>query len=158
MEFGSRALGNRSIIADPRSFDTISKINKKIKSRDFWMPFAPSVNEEFAAKYFDIKKGVDYTQMTVCVDTKKEYKKIIPAVLHPSDYTARIHLVKKDKNKEYHDLIKKFYNKTKVGLILNTSLNLHGKPIARNSSDCIEILEKSNIDGIQIENFLIIKK
>ena len=97
MEFGSRALGNRSIIANPNSADTISKINKKIKSRDFWMPFAPSVNEEYAKKYFFIKNGVDYTQMTVCVDTKEKYKKIIPVVLHPSDYTARIHLVKKEK-------------------------------------------------------------
>ena len=158
MEFGSRALGNRSIIADPRSSETINKINKKIKSRDFWMPFAPSVNEEFASKYFYLKKGIDYTQMTVCVDTKSKYKEIIPAVLHPSDHTARIHLVKKENNKDYHDLIKRFYKKTKIGLLLNTSLNLHGKPIARNSLDCIEILKHSDIDGIQIENFLILKK
>ena len=158
MEFGSRALGNRSILANPSAVDTINKINKKIKSRDFWMPFAPSVNEEYAQKYFDIKKGVDYTQMTVCVDTKEKFKKIIPAVLHPSDHTARIHLVKKEKNKEYHDLIKKFYKKSNIGVLLNTSLNLHGKPIARDSLDCIEILEKSDIDGIQIENYLILKK
>ena len=158
MEFGARALGNRSIIADPRSFETVGKINKKIKSRDFWMPFAPSVNEKFATKYFYLKKGIDYTQMTVCVDTKKEYRKIIPAVLHPSDYTARIHIVKKENNKDYHDLIERFYKKTKIGLILNTSLNLHGQPIARDSLDCVEILEKSDIDGIQIENFLILKK
>lgn len=158
MEFGSRALGNRSIIANPNSADTISKINKKIKSRDFWMPFAPSVNEEYAKKYFIIKNGVDYTQMTICVDTKEKFKKIIPAVLHPSDYTARIHLVKKEKNKDYHDLIKQFYKKTNIGVLLNTSLNLHGKPIARNSLDCIEILEKSDIDGIQIENYLVLKK
>ena len=158
MEFGSRALGNRSIIADPSSFETINKINRKIKSRDFWMPFAPSVNEELAKKYFKIKKGVDYTQMTVCVDTNSKYKKIIPAVLHPSDHTARIHLVKKENNKDYHDLIKRFYRKTKIGLLLNTSLNLHGKPIARNSVDCIEILENSDIDGIQIESYLVLKK
>ena len=158
MEFGSRALGNRSILANPSAADTINKINKKIKSRDFWMPFAPSVNEEYAKKYFDIKKGVDYTQMTVCVDTNEKFKKIIPAVLHPSDCTARIHLVKKEKNKEYHDLIKKFYKKSHIGVLLNTSLNLHGKPIARDSKDCIEILEKSDIDGIQIENYLILKK
>ena len=96
--------------------------------------------------------------MTVCVDTNSKYKKIIPAVLHPADHTARIHLVKKENNKDYHDLIKRFYKKTKIGLLLNTSLNLHGKPIARNSLDCIEILKYSDIDGIQIENFLVLKK
>ncbi len=158
MEFGARALGNRTIMADPRSFSTIEKINRKIKSRDFWMPFAPSVNEEYASKYFYLKKGVDYTQMTVCVDSKEEYRKKISAVLHPSDYTARIHLVKKKNNTSYHDLIQKFYEKTNIGLILNTSLNLHGKPIARDIHDCMEILEKSDIDGIQIEDFLILKK
>ncbi len=158
MEFGSRALGNRSIIADPSNSQTIKKINDKIKSRDFWMPFAPSVTEEFAHKYFKIKKNIDYTQMTICVDVKDKYKNKIPAVLHPSDHTARIHLVKKNINKDYHNLINCFYRKTKIGLLLNTSLNLHGKPIVRNSLDCIEVLEKSNIDGIQIENFLVLKK
>ena len=158
MEFGARALGNRSIIADPRSFNTIEKINKKIKSRDFWMPFAPSVNEEYASKYFFLRPGVDYTQMTICVDSKLEFRKKISAVLHPADHTARIHLVKKKNNFTYHDLISKFYKKTNIGLILNTSLNLHGKPIARDSSDCMEILENSDIDGIQIEDFLILKK
>ena len=158
MEFGSRALGNRSILADPSNLQTIKKINDKIKSRDFWMPFAPSVNEEFAHKYFKIKKNIDYTQMTICVDVKNEFKDKIPAVLHPSDHTARVHIVKKEINKDYHDLIDCFYKKTKIGLLLNTSLNLHGKPIVRDSSDCIEVLEKSNIDGIQIENFLILKR
>ena len=122
------------------------------------MPFAPSVNEEFAHKYFKIKKNIDYTQMTICVDVKNEFKDKIPAVLHPSDHTARVHIVKKEINKDYHDLIDCFYKKTKIGLLLNTSLNLHGKPIVRDSSDCIEVLEKSNIDGIQIENFLILKR
>jgi len=158
MEFGARALGNRSILADPRSFNTIEKINKKIKSRDFWMPFAPSVVENHANKYFYLKKNVNYTQMTVCVETKKEYKKIIPAVLHPSDFTARIHLVKKELNIEYFRLINSFYKLTKIGILLNTSLNLHGRPIARTAADCMEILENSEIDGIEIENYLILKK
>ncbi len=158
MEFGSRALGNRSIIADPCNPLTIKKINHKIKSRDFWMPFAPSVIEELSHKYFKIKKKVDFTQMTICVDVKDYYKNKIPAVLHPSDHTARIHLVKKSINNDFHDLINCFYKKTKIGLLLNTSLNLHGKPIVRDSTDCIEVLKKSDIDGIQIENFLILKK
>ena len=96
--------------------------------------------------------------MTICVDSKLEFRKKISAVLHPADHTARIHLVKKKNNFTYHDLISKFYKKTNIGLILNTSLNLHGKPIARDSSDCMEILENSDIDGIQIEDFLILKK
>ena len=158
MEFGARALGNRSIIADPRSYETIKKINKKIKSRDFWMPFAPSVLDKYAKNYFSIKKNVNYTQMTVCVDTKEHSKKLIPSVLHPSDSTARIHMVKKKNNPSYYNLIECFYKVTKIGVLLNTSLNLHGKPIARTAKDCIEILENSDIDGIQIENYLILKK
>ena len=94
MEFGSRALGNRSIIADPSSSETIKKINEKIKSRDFWMPFAPSVLDKFSKKYFNIKKNVDYTQMTVCVDTK-EHLKIKYQLSTSADKTARVHIVKK---------------------------------------------------------------
>lgn len=158
MEFGARALGNRSIIANPSSQDTIRKINQKIKSRDFWMPFAPSVLEEEAKNYFKIIKNTDYTQMSVCVEAKENINSVIPAVLHPSDFTARIHLVKKEINNDYYDLIKNFKQISGIGLILNTSLNLHGKPIARNANDCLEILNKSDIDGMQIENFLFIKK
>ena len=122
------------------------------------MPFAPSVIESCANKYFFLKKGVNYTQMTVCVETRDKYKKIIPAVLHPSDFTARIHLVKKELNIEYFRLINSFYKLTKIGILLNTSLNLHGRPIARTAVDCLEILENSEIDGIEIENYLILKK
>jgi carbamoyltransferase len=96
--------------------------------------------------------------MSVCVEAKENINSVIPAVLHPSDFTARIHLVKKEINNDYYDLIKNFKQISGIGLILNTSLNLHGKPIARNANDCLEILNKSDIDGMQIENFLIIKK
>jgi carbamoyltransferase len=157
MEFGARALGNRSILADPSSSDTIKKINQKIKSRDFWMPFAPSVLEEDAKKYFRINSKCDYTQMSICVESLNGISKIIPAVLHPADNTARIHLVKKKLNSDYHDLIKSFKKLSGHGILLNTSLNLHGKPIAKNTKDCIEILDNSDIDGIQVENVLFLK-
>ena len=158
MEFGSRALGNRSIVADPTSPETIKRINEKIKSRDFWMPFAPSVLENFSKKYFHVKKNIDYTQMTVCVDTKNYFKNKIPAVLHPADKTARVHIVKKALNPDYYNLIENFKKVSGYGIVLNTSLNLHGKPIARTVDDCLEILQNSEIDGILIENYLILKK
>ena len=108
MEFGARALGNRSIIADPRSFNTIEKINKKIKSRDFWMPFAPSVNEEYASKYFFLRPGVDYTQMTICVDSKLEFrKKNFSCFASRRSYCTNSSCEKKN-NFTYHDLISKF--------------------------------------------------
>ena len=157
MEFGARALGNRSILADPSSADTIKKINEKIKSRDFWMPFAPSVLEEDAKKYFKINPICDYTQMSICVESLKGTSKIIPAVLHPADNTARIHLVKKKLNPDYYDLIKSYKKLSGHGVLLNTSLNLHGKPIAKNTKNCIEILDNSDIDGIQVENILFLK-
>ena len=158
MEFGSRALGNRSILADPTSSETIKRINEKIKSRDFWMPFAPSVLDTYSKKYFLIKKNIDYTQMTVCVDTYEDYKNKIPAVLHPADKTARIHIVKRENNRDYYDLINCFKKLSGYGVVLNTSLNLHGKPIVRNVDDCFEVLKNSEIDGILIENYLILKR
>ena len=158
MEFGSRALGNRSILADPTSSETIKRINEKIKSRDFWMPFAPSVLDNCSKKYFSIKKNIDYTQMTVCVDTKEYFKNKIPAVLHPADKTARVHVVKKENNPDYYHLISCFKKISGYGVVLNTSLNLHGKPIVRNVDDCLEVLTNSEIDGILIENYLILKR
>ena len=96
--------------------------------------------------------------MTVCVDTKEHFKNKIPAVLHPADKTARVHIVKKELNPDYYNLIENFKKVSGYGVVLNTSLNLHGKPIARTFEDCFEILQKSEIDGILIEKYLILKK
>lgn len=158
MEFGARALGNRSIIADPRKQETINKINKKIKSRDFWMPFTPSILEEEADKYLLNEKGFSYPFMSVACETTRKGIEDLKAAIHPADNTARPQLVSEKMNEGYYNLIKSFKNITGVGALLNTSLNIHGYPIVRTASDAFEVLEKTDLDGLIFDNYLIMKK
>ncbi len=157
MEFGARALGNRSIIADPRNNEIVRTINDKIKSRDFWMPFAPAVMYERRYKYFDYHDGADYSSMTMAAETTEEGKKQLSAALHAADDTARPQIVNKQQNPSYYDLISEFEKLTGVGGVLNTSLNIHGLPIVRNADDAIHVLENTDIDGIVIGDTLILK-
>lgn len=158
MEFGARALGNRSIIADPRKQETITIINKKIKNRDFWMPFTPSILKEDEEKYLDNPKGFQYPFMSVACESTDLAKQELKAALHPADFTIRPQLVTEEMNKEYYDLIKAFKKITGVGGVLNTSLNIHGYPIVRTAKDALEVLEKTDLDGMIFESYLIIKQ
>lgn len=157
MEFGARALGNRSIIADPRKQETITIINKKIKSRDFWMPFTPSILKEDEDRYLDNPKGLQFPFMSVACESTDAAKKELKAALHPADFTVRPQLVTEEMNKGYYDLIKAFKKVTGVGGVLNTSLNIHGYPIVRTAKDAMEVLEKTDLDGMIFENYLVIK-
>lgn len=158
MEFGARALGNRSILADPRNADIVTKINKKIKNRDFWMPFAPSILAEDEELYLDNKKGFDFPYMAIGCETTQLGSKVLRAALHPSDKTARPQLVTEDMNKEYYQLLKEFKKITGVGALLNTSLNLHGYPIVRTVKEAFKVLEHSDLDGLIVGDDLIIRK
>lgn len=149
MEVGPRALGNRSILADPRNKDNISKINK-IKNREQWRPFASSVLYEDVKTYFDIDG--DYPFMNVVAKILRP--EIIPASCHV-DGTSRIQTVKPEDNTLYYELINAFKAITGVGVLLNTSLNVQGKPIARDLNDCIEFFESGQVDIIVINNYLI---
>jgi carbamoyltransferase len=124
-EWGPRALGNRSILADPRSMSVIRKINIAIKQRDFWMPFAPAVLEERIDDYLVDARPAPY--MIEAFDTKEAAMDII-AGLHPFDLTARPQTVN-DWNPSYRRIIEGFQDLTGAGGILNTSFNLHGFPI-----------------------------
>ncbi len=126
MEFGPRSLGHRSLLADPRRPESVQKINEAIKGRDFWMPFAPSVLKEDAARYLDVPSTIDLRFMTCTVDSTAEGRANLVSCLHPYDGTARPQIVAPTKNSRYYDLIKKFKNLTGVGAVLNTSLNIHG--------------------------------
>ena len=157
-EFGPRALGNRSILADPRRSDILNVINKKIKVRDFWMPFAPSVIDEDLNKYFILKKNHKPYFMTIACDTTDLGKKMIPAAIHPFDKTARPQLVLKKNNSSYYNLIKEFKKISGVGVLLNTSFNLHGEPIVFTPKDAIKTLKNSGLKYLYIGKYLVEKK
>lgn len=153
-EWGPRALGNRSIMADPRNMGVIRKINFAIKQRDFWMPFAPAVLEEDQKRYF--KKSRFSPYMIEAFDTKNEAQEII-AGLHPYDLTARPQSVN-NWNPGWQGIIKAFKKITGVGGILNTSFNLHGYPLVGNLETALWTFRNSELDGLLIEDWLIEKK
>lgn len=158
MEFGLRALGNRSILCDPRHFSNINKINSKIKKRDFWMPFTPSILSEDFDKYILNPKKLNAKFMSMAFNTTLLGQKMLQAAIHPADYTARPQKLEKKDNPEYYKIIKEFKKLSGVGALLNTSLNLHGLPIVRDIKDAFYVLENSDLDAIIIENYYFKKK
>ena len=156
MEMGQRALGNRSIIADPRNLLNVEKINTSIKNRDFWMPFAPIILEEYQDVLIKNPKNIESPFMTIAFDTINGKEKI-PTAVHRSDGTARAQLLKKDVNPVLWDLIYQFYQKTGIPALLNTSLNLHGFPIVRTINDAIHVFDNSKLDILWLNDHIITK-
>lgn len=159
MEFGARALGNRSIIADPSIDDVLKTINDMIKNRDFWMPFAPSLLAEDIDEYFETNKSVeDYEYMIFTCESKPEKRKYARNALHPYDFTGRPQAVRKEHNPDYHYLISKYKELKGEGLILNTSYNLHGFPIVRTQEQALHVFLESGLNYLALDNFLLRKK
>ena len=156
MEMGQRALGNRSIICDPRNIKNVEKINDSIKNRDFWMPFAPIILDEYQDVLIENPKKLESPHMTIAFETKNG-KEVIPASVHRSDGTARAQLLKKSVNPELWNLIYRFYEKTGIPAVLNTSLNLHGFPIVRTIDDALYVFQNSKLDLLWLENHIIQK-
>ena len=157
MEMGQRALGNRSIIADPRTRSNVEKINNSIKKRDFWMPFAPVILEEYQDLLIENPKKIDSPFMTIAFETK-DGKNKFPAAVHQADGTARAQLVKKEQNPILWNLIFKFYEKTGIPALLNTSFNLHGEPIVRTIQDALRVFDKSELEVLWLNEHIIYKK
>lgn len=153
-EWGPRALGNRSIMADPRSLDIVKTINADIKQRDFWMPFAASILEEDQPLY--LKKSRFAPYMIEAFDTTPQAKNII-AALHPYDMTARPQTVN-DWNPSWKKIISEFRKITGVGAILNTSFNLHGYPLVSTPHQALWTFQNSGLDGLLFDNLLLLKK
>ena len=157
MEWGPRALGNRSIIANPTLEEMKDIVNSKIKFREPYRPFAPSVMEDkiediFVTKY---KKNVNPNDfMLNVIKVKSEYMDKIPAVSHMG--TARIQSVRKQ-NKDYYNIINKFYKITGIPLLLNTSFNIKGEPIVCSPSDALNTFSKSGLDKLAIGNYYLTK-
>ena len=158
-EFGARALGNRSILANPYIDGVVQKINEQIKNRDFWMPFALTILKEHHKKYLVNNKSIDCDFMTIGFDTKIDKYNDIKNGTHPYDKSVRPQILSKKYNENYHSLINEFYKITKVPALLNTSLNLHGFPISSKIKDVISTFENSGLEYLYLEdNFLVKKK
>jgi carbamoyltransferase len=157
MEFGQRALGNRSILADPRSLGTVERINRKIKNRDFWMPFTPTILSEYCSEYIENPKKIASPFMTMAFDTCPGAASKIPAAVHPSDKTARPQMLKKDDNEGYYNLIECFHKITGVPVLLNTSFNLHGEAIVETVDDALYTFENSDIDVLIVNDIALVR-
>ena len=159
MEFGHRALGNRSILADPRNYQNIRRLNQAIKNRDFWMPFAPVILRERAKDYLVYPEAkVEDRFMTMAFDTTELAQKEIPAAIHPADFTCRPQVIDREDNPEYYDIVSAFQSITGVGALLNTSFNLHGEPICLGAKEALRVFENSDLDGIILGEYLLLKR
>ena len=157
-EFGARALGNRSILANPNNKNTVKKINEAIKNRDFWMPFALSILDEFHANYIKNPKKLESPFMAISLDIVPEKFSEIEAGCHPYDETVRPQFVKKETTPEYHRLISEFYKISGIPALLNTSFNLHGEPIVDTIEDAIRTFELSGLDHLLINDQILLSK
>ncbi len=173
MEFGPRALGSRSILGDARSPKMQSVMNLKIKFRESFRPFAPSVLEEHVSDYFEIDRPSPYMLLVASVredkrldsydgaltglDKLKVQRSVIPAVTHV-DYSARLQTVNRETNPLYHALIHAFHQKTGCPVIINTSFNVRGEPIVCTPKDAFLCFMRTNMDYLIMGNFLLDKK
>ncbi|HWO38523.1 MAG TPA: carbamoyltransferase [Candidatus Acidoferrum sp.] len=158
-EWGPRALGNRSILADPRNPDMKDIVNAKIKFREPYRPFAPSVLVECAGKYFDLAHAPDHhpaRYMLYVVPVREKHRSTLPAVTHV-DGTARVQTVFRDQSPRYYSLIERFAHASGVPVLLNTSFNLKGEPIVNTPANAFDTFSRSEMDTLVLENFLIEK-
>ena len=174
MEFGPRALGSRSILGDPRSDKMQKNLNLKVKYRESFRPFAPSVLREELSEWFDMNVDSPYMLFVSNINSKKKIemtdkqKKLfgidklnikrseIPAITHV-DYSARIQTVSKTYNKRYYDLISKFKEKTGCPLVVNTSFNVRGEPIVNSPTDAFNCFMGTDLDYLIIGNSILDK-
>lgn len=154
-ECGPRALGNRSILADPRDPKMKDYLNSRVKFREAFRPFAPSILWEYQTEYFDLDIPSPY--MLMIADIVPEKRNLIPAVTH-IDGTGRLQTCIKEMNPVYYKLIENFYHITGIPVILDTSFNIKGEPIVETPEDAIKCFLGTGIDELYLDNFLITKK
>ena len=152
-EWGPRALGNRSIIANPQDKKIKDIINKKIKLREPFRPFAPTIIKDYILEWFDTDK--DFKYMSEVISIKKDKAKFVPAVVHV-DGTCRLQTIERDESNLYFLILENFYKNTGIPIILNTSFNIN-EPIVFSPKDAITTFINSDIDCLSLENFLIIR-
>jgi carbamoyltransferase len=157
MEFGARALGNRSILADPANPGCVRTINMMVKKRDFWMPFAPVVSWDRQDTCILNPKRVRSPHMMLSFDTTGRREEFIAAV-HPADLTARAQILGEGQNPAYHRILSEFERLTGRGVLLNTSFNLHGYPIVAGPEEALWVFENSGLEYLALGDCLITKE
>jgi carbamoyltransferase len=157
MEWGARALGNRSILMDPRNVGRVRELNGAIKHRDFWMPFAPTILRSAQSDYLVNRNGVDSPHMMMAFETTGLGKESLKAAMHPHDGTVRPQILDQRDNPDYHDLISRFAALTGVGALLNTSFNLHGEPMVCSPEDAVSTFERSGLELLALDNVILSK-
>jgi carbamoyltransferase len=154
MEFGPRALGSRSILANPTNPDMKDILNKRVKFREEFRPFAPAVTEECASDYFDLECASPY--MLMAPKVKGDTGEKLPSITHV-DNTARVQTVHKDISPRFHELINEFGQTTGVPVVINTSFNVRGEPIVCSPQDAYNCFMKTDIDYLVIGNYVVEK-
>jgi carbamoyltransferase len=178
MEFGPRALGARSILGDPRSPKTQQVMNLKIKFRESFRPFAPSVLREHCNEYFDMAHGADSPYMLIVAPVRDDRRlpgsaghmqglqgieklnvprSVVPSITHV-DFSARIQTVTPETNRRYYRLIKRFYDRTQCPMLVNTSFNIRGEPIVCTPEDALRCFLGTDMDALVLENTLLLKE
>ena len=158
MEFGARALGNRSILGNPSDLRVVSTVNRMIKNRDFWMPFAPTILRECESDYLVNPKGLASPYMMLALPTSPKRRDEIIAAVHPEDGTARAQILEESWNPSYYRLIREFEARTGIGAVLNTSFNLHGEPLVCSPDDAIDTFERSGLPHLALGPWMISKR
>jgi carbamoyltransferase len=153
-EFGPRSLGNRSILADPRPAHAKDMINAKVKYREAFRPFAPSILAEYGPDWFEDFQDSPYMERTL--RWRKEKRALVPAVVH-EDGTGRLQSVTQERNPRYYALIEAFYERSSVPVLLNTSFNIMGKPILHSTEDAILMFYTTGLDALVVEDWLLVK-
>jgi len=153
-EFGPRALGNRSILADPRRHDIKDLINTRVKFRESFRPFAPSILHEHGPAFLEHYQESPYMERTL--HFRKDAAGRVPGVVHV-DGTGRLQTVKREWNSRFHDLISAFYEITGVPLVLNTSFNIMGRPIVHSVEDVVGVFYTAGLDALVVEDYLVEK-
>lgn len=157
-EFGARALGNRSIIANPQNLDNKFTINEAIKNRDFWMPFALTILDEKQHQLIKNSKNIQCKHMTIGFETRNETYEKIKAGTHPYDKTVRPQILLKSDNENFYNIIHNFYKITKIPALLNTSFNLHGFPLSSNFNNIFNTFKNSGLKYLYINDQFLIEK
>jgi carbamoyltransferase len=157
MEFGPRALGNRSILADPGRPEMRDRINSMVKKREAFRPFAPAVSWEQAHIYFDVSPGTELPYMIATVDVRPQHRSALPAITHVNG-SARIQTVSRDGNPDFHALLQAIGGTTGREMVLNTSFNVKGQPIVNTPEEAIETFLGTGIEFLFMENALVSRR
>ena len=155
-EYGPRALGNRSILFDPRNKNAKDIINT-VKNRKWYQPFASTIMLEYAHDYFDMKTLKESPWMSFAIDCKQKAIEEVPGIVHV-DNTCRVQTLTKEQNKNYFELLEEWYRQTKCPVLLNTSFNLHGEPVVNTPKDAISTFSRSDLDVVVMDDVAVLKK